>query len=65
MAFKYTLKPVAEKLQELLGRPVTFLSDCVGPEQGSSSCIHSVVLISISAQYSWENDVRVITDPLT
>eukprot|EP00667_Euglena_gracilis_P010586 EG_transcript_10778 len=29
---KYTLKPVAEKLQELLGRPVTFLSDCVGPE---------------------------------
>ncbi len=29
---KYTLQPVAEKLQELLGRPVTFLSDCVGPE---------------------------------
>lgn len=29
---KYTLKPVAEKLQELLGRPVTFLSDCVGTE---------------------------------
>ncbi|HVQ21481.1 MAG TPA: phosphoglycerate kinase [Terrimicrobiaceae bacterium] len=29
---KYTLKPVAEKLQELLGKPVKFLSDCVGPE---------------------------------
>ena len=29
---KYTLKPVAEKLQELLGRPVTFLNDCVGSE---------------------------------
>ena len=29
---KYTLKPVAEKLQELLGLPVKFLSDCVGPE---------------------------------
>jgi len=29
---KFSLKPVAEKLQELLGRPVTFLSDCVGPE---------------------------------
>jgi phosphoglycerate kinase len=28
---KYSLKPVAEKLQELLGRPVTFLPDCVGP----------------------------------
>jgi phosphoglycerate kinase len=29
---KYTLKPVAEKLQELLGRPVKFLDDCVGSE---------------------------------
>ena len=29
---KYSLRPVAEKLQELLGRPVKFLNDCVGPE---------------------------------
>src|ERR1700724_2164287 len=29
---KYSLKPVADKLQELLGRSVKFLSDCVGPE---------------------------------
>jgi phosphoglycerate kinase len=29
---KYSLKPVADKLQELLGRPVRFLNDCVGPE---------------------------------
>lgn len=29
---KYSLKPIAEKLQELLGRPVKFMSDCVGPE---------------------------------
>ncbi len=28
---KYSLKPVAEKLGELLGKPVTFLDDCVGP----------------------------------
>ena len=28
---KYSLKPVADKLQELLGRPVKFLTDCVGP----------------------------------
>jgi phosphoglycerate kinase len=28
---KYTLKPVAAELQQLLGRPVTFLDDCVGP----------------------------------
>ena len=26
----YSLKPVAAKLEELLGRPVTFLDDCVG-----------------------------------
>ena len=29
---KYTLKPVADKLSELLGRPVSFLPDCVGAE---------------------------------
>jgi phosphoglycerate kinase len=29
---KLTLKPVAEKLSELLGKPVRFLDDCVGPE---------------------------------
>ncbi|MCS7009611.1 MAG: phosphoglycerate kinase, partial [Chthoniobacterales bacterium] len=29
---KYTLAPVAKKLEELLGKPVTFLNDCVGPE---------------------------------
>ncbi len=28
---KYTLKGVAQKLEELLGRPVQFLDDCVGP----------------------------------
>ena len=27
-----TLKPVADKLAELLGKPVTFLKDCVGAE---------------------------------
>lgn len=27
-----TLKPVADKLGELMGKPVTFLSGCVGPE---------------------------------
>jgi phosphoglycerate kinase len=29
---EFSLRPVAIKLQELLGRPVTFLLDCVGPE---------------------------------
>jgi phosphoglycerate kinase len=29
---KFSLKPVAEKLSELLGKPVKFLNDCVGAE---------------------------------
>jgi phosphoglycerate kinase len=29
---KHSLKPVAARLQELLGRPVKFIDDCVGPE---------------------------------
>lgn len=29
---KFTLKPVAEKLQELLGKDVKFLPDCVGDD---------------------------------
>ncbi|KAG7665634.1 PGK1 [[Candida] subhashii] len=29
---KYSLAPVAAELEKLLGKPVTFLSDCVGPE---------------------------------
>src|SRR5437868_6250117 len=29
---KYSLKPIAEKLQELLGRPVKFLPECVDPD---------------------------------
>jgi phosphoglycerate kinase len=31
-ATKYSLKPVAARLSELLGKPVRFLDDCVGPE---------------------------------
>jgi phosphoglycerate kinase len=29
---KYSLKPVAERLSELIGKPVQFAPDCVGPE---------------------------------
>src|SRR6187402_274371 len=28
---KFSLKPVADELEKLLGRKVTFLDDCVGP----------------------------------
>ena len=34
---KYSLKPVAKKLEELLGKPVAFASDCVGAEAEAKS----------------------------
>ena len=34
---KYSLAPVAERLKELLGKPVIFASDCVGEQPGSRS----------------------------
>jgi phosphoglycerate kinase len=34
---KYTLAPVAAKLEELLGKPVKFLPDCVGQEVEAAS----------------------------
>jgi phosphoglycerate kinase len=34
---RYSLAPVAARLQELLGKPVTFLSDCIGAEAESKS----------------------------
>jgi phosphoglycerate kinase len=34
---KYTLAPVAARLKELLGRPVEFASDCVGPDAEAKS----------------------------
>ncbi|XP_064608507.1 probable phosphoglycerate kinase [Liolophura sinensis] len=29
---KYSLQPVAQELEKLLGKPIKFLSDCVGPD---------------------------------
>jgi len=34
---KYSLKPAAKKLEELLGKPVAFAKDCVGPEAEAKS----------------------------
>jgi len=34
---KYSLKPVAKKLEELLGKPVAFAADCVGAEAEAKS----------------------------
>ena len=38
---KYSLRPAAKKLEELLGRPVAFGSDCVGPGvEAQSKALH-------------------------
>ena len=34
---KYSMKPVAARLQELLGKPVEFAADCIGPEAEAKS----------------------------
>jgi phosphoglycerate kinase len=34
---KYSLRPAAKKLEELLGKPVAFAADCVGPEAEAKS----------------------------
>ena len=34
---KYSLKPAAKKLEELLGKPVAFATDCVGPDAEAKS----------------------------
>jgi phosphoglycerate kinase len=34
---KFSLKPAAKKLEELLGKPVAFAADCVGPEAEAKS----------------------------
>jgi len=34
---KYSLAPAAARLAELLGKPVEFASDCIGPEAGAKS----------------------------
>lgn len=45
---KYSLKPVAEEVQKLLGRDVLFLNDCVGPEVEAACAnpaVGSVILL--------------------
>ena len=36
IAEKYSLRPVSLELEKLLGKPVTFLTDCVGPQVESA-----------------------------
>lgn len=57
---KYTLAPVAAKLQELLGKPVAFASDCVETEaeQKSKSLKDGDVLLLENVRYHAEEEAN-------
>lgn len=55
---KYSLLPVAKKLEELIGRPVRFSSDCVGsiPESKSKSLADGDILLLENVRFHPEEE---------
>lgn len=55
---KYSLQPAAKKLEELLGRPVAFGLDCVGPgvEAQSKALIDGEVLVLENVRFHVEEE---------
>jgi phosphoglycerate kinase len=55
---KYSLLPVARKLEELIGRPVRFSSDCVGavPESKSKSLADGDILLLENVRFHPEEE---------
>ena len=55
---KYSLAPVAERLKELLGKPVIFASDCVGkePESRSKALKNGHVLLLENVRFHAEEE---------
>src|ERR1700758_5650855 len=55
---KYSLKPVAGRLQELLGKPVQFAADCVGAgaETKSKTLRNGDVLLLENVRYHLEEE---------
>jgi phosphoglycerate kinase len=58
---KFSLKPVADKLSELLGKPVTFLPDCVGPqtEAACASLAPGAVVLLENLRFHIEEEGKV------
>ncbi|KAI6118728.1 phosphoglycerate kinase [Pisolithus croceorrhizus] len=58
---KYSLRPVAAELEKQLGKPVTFLSDCVGPEveQSVRSAPHGSVILLENLRFHIEEEGSV------
>ena len=55
---KYSLKPAAKKLEELLGKPVSFAEDCVGsgPEAKSKSLKDGDILLLENVRFHAEEE---------
>ena len=47
---KFSLAPVAKKLEEILGTTVTFVADCVGPEAEAAPALHHPLSILTPVQ---------------
>ena len=58
---KYSLKPVAAELAKLLGRPVAFAEDCVGPiaEQAAAALKPGDVLLLENLRFHLEEEGKV------
>ncbi|TFK74285.1 phosphoglycerate kinase [Pluteus cervinus] len=58
---KYSLRPVAAELETLLGKPVTFLTDCVGPdvESAVASATHGSVILLENLRFHIEEEGSV------
>ncbi|MCS6970703.1 MAG: phosphoglycerate kinase [Planctomycetota bacterium] len=58
---KFSLKPVAEKLQELLKRPVQFVDECVGPkaEAAAAALKPGEVLLLENVRFHLEEEGKV------
>lgn len=58
---KYSLKPVATELEKQIGKPVQFLSDCVGPEveKAVNSAPHGSLILLENLRFHIEEEGSV------
>ena len=58
---KFSLKPVAAELEKLLGRPITFLDDCVGPavEGTCAKLVPGTVVLLENLRFHLEEEGKV------
>ena len=58
---KFSLKPVAAELEKLLGRPITFLDDCVGPavEGTCAKLVPGTVVLLENLRFHIEEEGKV------